>query len=126
MFGRTLSYDEMLRLAAGQPVAPGPVVPSAERRMAYNPEVMAIKPEAMVKLDPAYINRTEAKMHIANQKNVVTPVDKTDYRYQNVIDRLGADWEQQQQAAAERGDWAEYNRITNIVTSIMSFTETGE
>ena len=127
MFGRTLSYDEMLRLAQGQPVAPGPVAPSAERRMAYNPEVMAVQPVAQVVLNPEYISQAKPAIQtITGQQGGVTPADKTDARYQNVIQQLGADWEQQQRDAAARGDWSEYYRIDSLVRSIMSYVETGE
>ena len=127
MFGRTLSYDELLKLAQGQQLAPGPVVPAAERRMAYDPEVMAREPVAQVVLNPEYRSQAQpAVQTITGQQGGTTPVDKMDARYQNVISALGPNWEQQQRDAAARGDWSEYYRIDNLVRSIMSYVETGE
>jgi hypothetical protein len=121
-----LSYNDIMNIVSGRAPAPGPVVPNAQRIAAYNAAIANQPAEAQVVLNPQYGAQNRPATEKITGATAVTPVNKEDPRYMNVISALGANWEQQQQAAADRGDWAEYYRIANIVNNIMQQQETGE
>jgi hypothetical protein len=121
-----LSYNDIMDIVSGRAPVPGPVVPNAERIRPYDAAIANQPAEAQVILNPNYVAQNRPSSEKITGATAVTPVNKEDPRYMNVISALGADWEQRQQAAADSGNWQEYYRIASLIDMIMNQQETGE
>jgi hypothetical protein len=115
-----LSYRDIMDIVGGRAPVPGPIVPNAERIRPYDAAIANQPAQAQVVLNPNYVSQNAPSVRTVTGATAVTPVNKYDARYATVEWTLGKDWEQRQQAAADRGDWTEYYRIADAVTRIMT------
>jgi hypothetical protein len=93
----------------GKAIVSGPVRP-ATRVEQYVPDTRTPPSYGQVQMNPVY-NNTQT----TNNTGGVT-----DIQYAQIVEKLGPNWASDLQVAAQNGNWDEYNRIQQLVNSILN------
>jgi len=105
-----LTGPEIADIVAGKSYIGGPVRP-ATRVEQYVPDTRIPPSYGQVMLNPSYKGTAVAP---------TTTGGTTDSQFKQIAEKLGPNWATDLQTAATNGNWDEYNRIQQLVNSILN------